>query len=370
MKKIILLLVLINAFQTTAQLTDLITSGLVDPFDVVIEGNDTDMLIGNNTTINEVYFWEHITAPDENLPGFNTQNFSMDDVSVRNAMMGVAAVNDMSGDTPGQFMASGQGFGILAEQISAADVTFTNAMRVTGNNSTPRSANFDNKLWLKLDSETYTIQSRVGLGFVPEATPGFDAGYDSRQLATTISLFSTLDDGQRLSIQGREVFDPAMKINLGFQTLIPETENYTISIDQLEGAGLEQSDIFLIDHLLGTTTDLKETPDTFASSETIQDNRFTLVFDDALLSTEETGLENTISLYPNPARDQIQLAYTGNQGLQSLTITDIQGKIIRQVKLTNFNQSQTINIHTLKAGLYIFTIESSKNRIIKKVIIE
>ena len=40
MKKLILLLVLINAFQTTAQLTDLITSGLVDPFDVVIEGNE------------------------------------------------------------------------------------------------------------------------------------------------------------------------------------------------------------------------------------------------------------------------------------------------------------------------------------------
>ena len=108
------------------------------------------MLIANNTVINEVYFWEHITAPDENLPGFNTQNFSMDDVSVRNAMMGVAAVN--GGMAPGQYMPSGQGFGILANQAAAGtDVTFTNAMRVNGNNNTPRSSDQDNRLWIRLD---------------------------------------------------------------------------------------------------------------------------------------------------------------------------------------------------------------------------
>jgi len=276
----------------------------------------------------------------------------------------------MSGDAPGQFMASGQGFGILAEQTAGTDVTFTNAMRVTGNNSTPRSANFDNKLWLRLDSETYTIQSRVGLGFVPEATPDFDAGYDSRQLATTISLFSTLEDGQRLSIQGRETFDPSMEINLGFQTVIPETENYTISIDQLEGAGLEQSDIFLIDHLLGTTTNLKETAYTFAASETIQDSRFTLVFDDQLLSTEETNLENTISLYPNPAQGQIQLAYSGGPSLQELTITDIQGKIIKQQNLVGFNGQETIDISSLKPGLYFFTISSAQSSTTQKIMVQ
>jgi len=324
---------------------------------------DTDMLIADNAAINEVYFWEHITAPDENLPGFNTVNFSMDDVSVRNAMMGIAAVNDMIGNAPGQFIASGQGFGIMADQTAmGTDVTFTNTMRVTGNNGTPRSAEQDNKLWLRLDSETYTIQSRIGLGFVPEATSAFDPGYDSRQVATTISLFSTLEDGQRLTIQGREVFDPSMEINLGFQTLIPE--------NQLEGGDLEQSDIFLIDHLLGTTTNLKETSYTFASSETIQAERFTLVFEEALLSTEDAGLENTISLYPNPAVDQIQLSYTGNQALQSLIITDIQGKIIKQQTLAGFNGQETITISSLKPGLYFFTISTAQSSTTQKIMIQ
>ena len=161
-----------------------------------------------------------------------------------------------------------------------------------------------------------------------------------------------------------------MQINLGFQTLIPETENYTISIDQLEGAGLQQSAIFLIDHLLGITTSLKETSYTFAASETLEDNRFTLVFEDALLSTETATLENTIRLYPNPAQGQIQLAYNGSQNLQSVGITDVLGKRIQEINLTDFSGTQSLDISRLPAGLYFFTITSSQNILTKRVIIK
>ena len=331
---------------------------------------DTDMLIATNTAINEVYFWEHITMPNETLPGFNPQNFSMDDVSVRNAMMGVAAVN--GGTAPGQYMASGQGFGILANQAAAGtDVTFTNAMRVNGNNNTPRSSDQDNRLWVRLDSETYTSQSITGIGFVPEATPAFDLGYDSNRLATTISLFSTSQDGEQLSIQGREVFNPTMQISLGFQTLIAGAENYTISIDQLEGVALTQNDIYLIDNVSGVTTNLKETSYTFASSETLQEDRFTLVFQEReVLSTQENSLENNLSLYPNPAQGQIQLNYAGSQALNSLVITDVLGKRVQEMSLNDFNGTQTIDVSKLQSGLYFFSVTSEQNTSTMRVIIK
>jgi len=60
-------------------------------------------------------------------------------------------------------------------------------------------------------------------------------------LVTTISLFSTLETGEHLSTQGRELFNSNMEIELGFQTLIPETENYTISIDRLEGVDVHKA---------------------------------------------------------------------------------------------------------------------------------
>ena len=284
----------------------------------------------------------------------------MDDVSVRNATMGVAAVNDTSGDAPGQFMASGQGFGILADQTAGTDVTFTNALRVSGNNSTPRSVELDNRLWLRVDSETYDVQSTAGIGFVPEATIGLDAGFDSPQLATTVSLFTTLESGEQLSIQGRELFDNEIELTLGFQTLIPEIENYTIRIDQFEGVGLTENDIFLTDHLLGTITNLKETDYTFASSETAQRDRFTVTFREPLLAVNDVDLGNQISLYPNPIENIITLAYSGSRNLQELVITDIQGKVIRTMDLGNFEQQRSFNVSDLNAGIYFFRISGAE----------
>jgi len=64
----------------------------------------------------------------------------------------------------------------------------------------------------------------------------------------------------------------------------------------------------LIDHFLGTSTNLKEAAYTFASSETIQANRFTVVFNDSLLNTDEFATANGLQLFPNPANGQITLS--------------------------------------------------------------
>ena len=308
-----------------------------------------------------MYFWEHITTPDQDLPGFNTANFSMDDVSVRNAMMGIAAVNDVSGSVPGQYMASGQGFGILAngaESVAGTPVTFTNSLRITGQNSTPRSADLDNRLWLQLTTEDFDIQSTAAIGFIPEASPEFDAGYDSRQLATSISLFSTLENDEQLSIQGRELFNPDMQITLGFQTLIQEESQYTISINQLEGAQLLESDIFLTDHITGDITNLHEQDYSFTASEIVQNRRFTLSFrESSVLSTDE-ALLNELSLFPNPAKDIITLRSSTTQNLSELVIRDILGKVVKIVDLSSFNREQTFSVSELNSGIYFFQITS------------
>ncbi len=331
---------------------------------------DIDLLITDNSAINEVYFWGHTTTPNEINLEFDPQDFSMDDVSVRNVMMGIAALN--GGTTPSKYMSSGQGFGILADQEAAGiNVTFTNAMRIANNNSTVRSAELENKLWLRLDSETYTMQSIMGLGFVPEATPAIDPGYDSKRLATTISLFSTsAEAGEQLSIQGRELFDPTMHINLGFQSLISQSEKYTISIDRMEGIGLDQNSILLIDNVLGIVTNLKETAYDFVSSEALQEDRFTLTFNSTVLNTQENSLDNNISIYPNPAQGQIQLTYTGSHLLNNLIITDTLGKRVFEVALNQFNGTQNIDVSKLQVGMYFFTIVGNQNTITKKVLIK
>jgi len=329
---------------------------------------DTDQLIMNNTAINEVYFWEHITLPDPDLPGFNTANFSMDDISIRNLTGGVAAVN--GGERPEQFMASGQGFGILAQQSAAgSNLTFSNSLRVI-NTATLRSPDQDNRLWIRIMSENYALSSTTLIGFNPQATVAFDPGYDSPSLATSLNLFTTLDDGQQLAIQGREAFNITMKIPLGFETRIPELETYTIGIDQLEGVALEQHDIFLLDHQLNTITNLKETAYSFTTTEALQANRFTIVFEDRLLDlSDPDNYRDDLNLFPNPTDQQFTLGYSGTAQLKTMCMTDMNGRRIREWTLNDFSDSQTFNISGLASGIYLVNIQTTTTIVVKKLVI-
>ena len=338
---------------------------------------DVTAFITANDAVNEVYYWDHITNPTSDLPGFGTSNFSMNDVSIRNTMMGIAAVN--GGTAPGQFMASGQGFGIKADQaemMAGTPVVFTNSIRVTGNNDGFRSSETSteiDKLWLNLTTTAFDEAiAQTGIGFTPEATPAIDKGYDSPRLGTFLSLFTTVDSGELLGIQGREAFDADIEIALGFSTSIETATPYTININTFEGIGLENTPIFIIDHYLNTIVNLKEQSYTFTAQKGLHTDRFTIVFQDreVLSADEESFRESGINLYPNPSHGQITLAYTGISTLENAVITDINGKIIKRIDLQNFDQTQTIDLSNLARGMYFMQITSQETTFTKKLILK
>lgn len=337
---------------------------------------DVTAFINANDAVNEVYYWDHLTNPVSTLPGAGTSNFSMNDISVRNAMMGTVAVN--GGVAPSQFMSSAQGFGIKAQQAEAASntpVVFTNAMRVSGNNDgfrTSETISNTDKLWLNLTTSAYDqAVSQAAIGFTALATPAFDNGYDTKRLGTFLSLFTNLE-GEYLSIQGREAFDTQMELPLGFSTTVETLETYTIGIDHFEGTGLENAPIFLIDTALNTVTNLKETPYVFTAIKGIQPDRFIVVFEEReALSTEDATIDaNTIAIYPNPASSEIMLSYTGNEQLQDLIIVNVNGQRVQQLNLKTFNQSQQIDISALSKGIYFMQIISEEQIIVKKLIVK
>ncbi|MEP0390088.1 MAG: T9SS type A sorting domain-containing protein, partial [Dokdonia sp.] len=335
---------------------------------------DVEAFINANDAVNQVYYWEHLTDPSAALPGFGTSNFSMNDISIRNALLGIPAVN--GGTAPGQFMASGQGFGIKADQAQAmanTPVVFTNSIRVTGNNDDFRTQTTTvDKLWLNLTTSAFEgAVSQTAIGFTPNATPGFDPGYDSPRLGTFLSLFTNLD-GQYLAIQGREVFDTSIELTLGYSTTVETEETHTISIDHLEGIGIENAPVFLIDHLLGTTTNLKEQAYSFIAVRGIQSERFTVVFEerDALGISDGGSFRESVTLYPNPATNQVTLSYQGAQQLQQVIITNVNGKHIKTISLANFNNSQSIQTSELAKGMYFMQIQSNSETIVQKLIIK
>jgi hypothetical protein len=344
---------------------------------------DVTAFINANDAVNEVYYWDHLTNPTADLPGAGTSNFDMNDISMRNAMMGVGAVNMST--APGQFMASGQGFGIKADDTerdliandgTGTPVVFTNSLRVTGNNDDFRTSEpLDgvDKLWLSLSTVAYEgAHSQAGIGFTENATQGFDPSYDSQRLGTFLSLFSTLETGEYLAIQGREVFDPAMEIAMGFSTTVEQETTYTINIDRLEGVNMEVTPIFLIDNLLNTTTNLKEAPYIFSSGRGIQPDRFIVVFEDRdVLGVEDGSFrESDISLYPNPASDILHLGNPQGISLSEMAIYDLTGRLIKSVSLQDMGTEKFVDIQELSSAIYMVVITSEQGQIAKQLIKE
>ena len=83
------------------------------------------------------------------------------------------------------------------------------------------------------------------------------------------------------------------------------------------------------------------------------------------LAVDDTSFENSISVYPNPATDVINIDNNSNLTITNISIYDIVGK-----KVYEINKFQKI-IHTgkLKAGFYLIKIKSDATSIIKKLMI-
>ena len=82
-------------------------------------------------------------------------------------------------------------------------------------------------------------------------------------------------------------------------------------------------------------------------------------------------VDNTISLYPNPANTLVYVnAINTNESLEAVTIYDVIGKNVSSISKINSNQA-TLDVSTLAKGVYLVEITSQNNlKLIKKLIIE
>ena len=325
-----------------------------------------DFLTDNG--LNDVYFWEHITAPSSDIPGPYNYDYSMDDISIYNRISGgVPAANDTGSSTqPNGVISTAQGFGVLAS--SNGSVTFTNSMRLTSGNTTLRDSDEEyNRLLLRVSNNDYEypLGSNMLIAYHPEATDGLDAG-DTNYLDTTISLYSHLDDTNKfLTIQSLEEFNQEDKVLLGFNTVVEASLEYTIDLTQVEGADLTDRSIYLIDNLLGVITDLTEESYVFRANPGQQPGRFTLQFERETLSTAQSELE-AIGMYPNPT-DGLLNIISPRTPITQVVIYDLQGREVYKQQMEVTNQV-SLNIDNLQSSLYMVQISSENGQITRRLI--
>ena len=92
----------------------------------------------------------------------------------------------------------------------------------------------------------------------------------------------------------------------------------------------------------------------------------------ACFSVNNVGIEsqlssNEVTVYPNPANDYFNIAFSNASEVYSIKLYDMVGKLVIEGKVSN--GTETIDVSQLVAGQYTIVISSRNNTISKKIII-
>jgi hypothetical protein len=96
----------------------------------------------------------------------------------------------------------------------------------------------------------------------------------------------------------------------------------------------------------------------------LSDTTFKAIFEMA------TGIEkieaSTISVYPNPARDNLHITLPTNVHQAVLTVYDMQGKVLIRKEI---NSQDAVSVNNLVAGIYIYNVMTEKQNHTGKIIV-
>ncbi len=94
------------------------------------------------------------------------------------------------------------------------------------------------------------------------------------------------------------------------------------------------------------------------------------VFDKVIVNVNKTDdINNTISVFPNPTNDLLSVS-AKEKAIKTLSVIDVNGKILLEKVYFGSRNTETINIASLKSGYYILSIRLSDNSVVSKKIIK
>lgn len=295
----------------------------------------------NQTITGTLYFWTHNHSLTQN----NGNDYNGDDYATFNLTGGSNLLNGSGNNVePDGFIAAGQGF--FVENDFAGNITFDNSMRVTNKNSNfykiKSSKELEkHRIWLNLSNNTVNGSQTV-VGYVENATNGYDPGYDSyvyddKQLFAIYSLLGT----EKMVIQGRALpFVETDIVPLGYA--INQAGNATISIDHVDGLFDETQNIYIEDKLQNVIHDIKAAPYTFNSAIGTFNDRFVLRYTDRALGTDAFDLiDGSVSVSKKGNELKIK---SESESIKQVAVYDGLGRKIFESAIIDKNEFYTSNI--------------------------
>ncbi|MFT5863808.1 MAG: subtilisin-like proprotein convertase family protein [Flavobacteriales bacterium] len=89
---------------------------------------------------------------------------------------------------------------------------------------------------------------------------------------------------------------------------------------------------------------------------------------DATLGLNDFALNSSISMYPNPTDGQITLRNAGVAPLTTVVISDINGRIVSTIDVSEMNGERQISLDNLAAGVYFARISTDNASTVKRII--
>ncbi|MDQ0478192.1 choice-of-anchor D domain-containing protein [Chryseobacterium sp. MDT2-18] len=178
----------------------------------------------------------------------------------------------------------GQGFFVDRGVTNTNSFIFNDGMRRTADTGTFGKATGSDRFWLQMAAPSGT-KPQLLIGFTPDASAGYDAGYDAKMFGGNADvIYSTVDD-KSLVINALGAFSTGDVVNVTANFLA--AGNYTMSIAQKEGIFANGQKIYLKDHVTGTETELTAGDYTFAATAGLQADRFTVTFSKGVLAAAD-----------------------------------------------------------------------------------
>jgi hypothetical protein len=109
-------------------------------------------------------------------------------------------------------------------------------------------------------------------------------------------------------------------------------------------------------------------PDAIEYCDGIDNNCNEAIDDNCIISVEEVNAAWTVSIYPNPVRDQIGISIEGISGQLEYFIYDAPGRLIFSGKINGSGMINNIDSNKLSQGSYTISVVNGAERVISKFV--
>lgn len=212
-----------------------------------------------------------------------------------------------------------------------------------------------------------------------QLTSGIGSG-GSFPVGTTTEEYTIFDENANaigsytFDVTITDTTDPVFDCPSSLAVTPDDTGSYTIgdfAAGATDNCTAEADLVITQDPAPGTVVaDLSVTPVTVTVTDAAG-NVTTCSFDltvDATLGLNDAALDSAISIYPNPTDGQITLRNGGVIQLTTVVISDINGRIVSTIDVSDMNGERQISLDNLAAGVYFAKISGDNASTVKRII--